>query len=31
MTTQESGVDILGGIRSEAEALAEQLRDELGK
>ena len=29
MTTQESGVDILGGIRSEAEALAQQVRDEL--
>jgi len=31
ITTQESGVDILGGIRASAQVLAEQVKDELGK
>lgn len=31
ITTQESGIVILGGIRGTASALSEQVRDELGK
>lgn len=31
ITTQESGIVMLGGVRGTAEALTDQVRDELGK
>jgi hypothetical protein len=31
ITTQETGITLLGGVRGSAEVPAQQVRDELGK